>query len=97
MATLKDLKQEVERSKTVNASAIALLTGLSERLDAALEDDDENAVQALADTLRSDTDQLAAAVAKNTKASGETPVPPTEPPAEGGTTEPTPTDGTVTG
>lgn len=68
MAALDDLKAEVSRVKDVDASAVALLQGLSAKLDAAIKANDPVALQALADELRGDTDGLAGAVTANTPA-----------------------------
>lgn len=67
MSALDDLKAEVARVKDVDASAVALLQGLSAKLDAALAANDPAAIQALADELRGDTDGLAASITANTK------------------------------
>lgn len=63
-AQLDALKSEVERNRTVEESAVALLNGLSTQI-AALKDDPV-ALQALADSLKSDNDSLAAAIVTNT-------------------------------
>lgn len=65
------LTAEVEREKTVGESAIALLNGFQTRLDEAIAADnlsDNTATAALAQSLRAQTDALAAAVAANTPA-----------------------------
>ena len=76
MTHLQELSDAVAANDSVIGSAVELLNSISERLDAALGDDD--AVSALAADLREDTAALAAAVAANTDAptEPETPVDP---------------------
>lgn len=64
MADLTALTAEVERNTEVDASAIALLTGLAAQIEALKTD--PAALQALADQMRGSSDSLAAAVAANT-------------------------------
>lgn len=72
MSAIDDIRADVAAQKSVNASAITLLTGLHDQLAAALAkpnaDDVVAAVQAVADDLKPSTDALAAAVAANTPA-----------------------------
>lgn len=75
MSILDPIRSAVAMSQTVVAGAIALLTDLGDRLEAALADDDLEAVQELAAELRAQTDSLAAAVAENTIAADEGPTP----------------------
>jgi hypothetical protein len=63
------LRQEVERSNTVAASAVALIQGLADRIEASK--GDPIALQAIADDLRGGTDELAAAVEANTPSEPE--------------------------
>lgn len=88
MAALDNLKREVQETKTINASVIALLQGLKAKLDEALANDDQEAIQALADSLDVEQQGLAAAVSANTpQEPAPAPVPaepeqPAPPPAE---------------
>ena len=66
MKELDELKAEVARNTTVDASAIALLKGIKAKLDAA--GTDPVALKELRDSLARDTDALAAAVVENTPA-----------------------------
>lgn len=63
---LDDLKAEVERNSSVDASALALIKGLADQITAAA--DNPRAVRLLADQLRAQNDALAAAVTANTPA-----------------------------
>ena len=74
MAALDDLKREVAETKTISASAIALIEGLKAKLDEAIATGDPAALQALSDELDTQGNALAAAVTANTPAS-PTPVP----------------------
>jgi len=65
---LDALKAQVARNTEVEESAILLLNGLKEKLDAAIAAGDPAALQALSDALGAETDKLAAAVAANTPA-----------------------------
>jgi len=68
-AQLDSLTAEVAENATVVGSAITLLNGLKAQLDAALASSDPvEAIQALADSLDTTTNNLAAAVAANTPA-----------------------------
>lgn len=66
---LATLTTEVEETKTVVDSAIALIKGLKEKLDAA--GTDPAKLKALSDSLDSKTNELAEAVAANTPSEGE--------------------------
>lgn len=70
MALLDELLAEVEENKTVVASAVTLLQGLKEKLDAA--GTDPAKLKALSSQLSSQTDALAEAVVTNTPAEPET-------------------------
>ena len=89
MAKLDGLRAQIAQLKTVETSAVALLVGLKEKLDAAIAaDDDGQALDELSAELGATTADLAAAVSANTPAQ-----PPT--PAAGAATSntaPTPTD-----
>jgi hypothetical protein len=67
-AILEDLRAKVELDTAVTASAIELLNGLKERLDAAIASGDMSQVQELANALHANTQSLADAVAANTPA-----------------------------
>lgn len=66
MALLDALQLEVERNTTVEQSAVVLLKGLKEKLDAA--GTDPVKLKALSTQLGQNTDDLAAGVAANTPA-----------------------------
>lgn len=66
MADLNTLKTEVERTLTVEQSAITLIQGLASQLEAAK--GDPVAIQALADQLNAQSSALAAAISANTPA-----------------------------
>lgn len=68
MLNLTDLQAKVTASVTVQDSAIALLQGLKKELDDAIAANDPAALQALSDSLGSETDKLATAVTANTPA-----------------------------
>jgi len=68
--TLDTLKQEVAEEKTVEQSAVALLNGLSQEV-ANLEPN-QAAIDQLAADIKSQSDELAAAVAANTPAQAST-------------------------
>ncbi|MEO6588946.1 MAG: hypothetical protein ABIP06_06430 [Pyrinomonadaceae bacterium] len=68
MSALDNLRREVGETKTVAASAVALLRGLKAKLDEAIASGDPAAIQALADEIDTDTNALAAAVTENTPA-----------------------------
>lgn len=65
-AELDTLTAEVARNTTVDASAITLLNGLAAQI--ATLKNDPVALQALADSMKSSSDALAAAVVANTPA-----------------------------
>lgn len=67
MATLDDLTSAVTANGEIEASAVALIQGLADKLDN-IDPGDPAAVAALATELRSQSDALAAAVAANTPA-----------------------------
>jgi hypothetical protein len=74
---LDDLRAEVERNRSVDASAAALINGIAQRIaDAIAADDvaDATNLNALVTDLRASTDDLSGAVTANTPASsgGET-------------------------
>lgn len=64
MALLTDLEREVQENNDAVASAIVLLKGLKDALDAA--GTDAVKLKALSDSLSDQTDSLAAAVVANT-------------------------------
>jgi hypothetical protein len=73
MADFSELTAEVARNKSVDDSAIALLTGFQSRLDAAIAEAvaandgaDMTALTALSTELKASSDALAGAVAQNT-------------------------------
>lgn len=68
MSAIDTLRGQVERNTGVTESAITLLQGLKTQLDGAIASGDPAAIQALSDTLGSETDRLAAAVTANTPA-----------------------------
>lgn len=68
MLDLSELKSKVEANTAVTESAITLLAGLKEKLDAAIASEDPAALKALSDQLGAETDKLAAAVTANTPA-----------------------------
>jgi hypothetical protein len=79
MSAMEDLKREVAESKTVMQSALALINGFKDQLDAAKAD--QASLQQLSTDLDSQANELAAAVAANTQAEGEgggTQIPPAE-------------------
>lgn len=75
MASIADIKTQVEAEKTVTDSAVALIGGLSSQLKAALAANDPAVVQTIIDELDAQKDELAAAVTANTPAV----VPPADP------------------
>lgn len=77
MALLDELVTEVEENKTVVASAVTLLQGLSEALKDA--GTDPVKLKALSTQLSNQTDALSAAVVANTPSQDD---PPVEPPVE---------------
>ncbi len=66
MADILSLTAEVERNTTVEKSALALIQGFAAQLAAA--GTDPVKLQALQDTLKTNDDELAAAVVANTPA-----------------------------
>ena len=66
MSALDDLKAQVEATKTVEASAVVLIKGLSDQLAAAVAANDTAAITALSADLKTNTDALAAAIPANT-------------------------------
>jgi MinD-like ATPase involved in chromosome partitioning or flagellar assembly len=66
MAALDNLKREVEETKSINQSVIALLQGLKAKLDEAIASGDPAVLQALADSLDTEQQGLAAAITANT-------------------------------
>lgn len=66
MADLTSLQDEVAQDTDVTNSAITLLNGLADRLEAALTD--PAAVEAIVADLRTNRESLAAAVSENTPA-----------------------------
>lgn len=68
MADFSELTAEVERTKTVVASAVALLNGIAARIDEAIaanDAGDNTALSGLSASLRGDIDSLAGAVDAN--------------------------------
>lgn len=68
MSALSDLQKEVTETGTVVDSAITLLRGLKEALDAAIASGDPAALAALSAELDTKTNALAAAISANTPA-----------------------------
>lgn len=68
MAALDDLKAEVEKVKTVEASAVTLIVGLKAKLDEAIASGDPAALTALSADLDASATALADAVTANTPA-----------------------------
>lgn len=80
MADLSELTAQVTANTDVVGSAIAMISGLADKLEAA--STDPAAVQDLANTLRTNNQALADAVAANTPVAPPVEEPPvTEPPA----------------
>lgn len=65
---LDDLRTQVERTRSVQQSALTLIQGLVDKINSV--GDDPAQLQALAEELRSSADSLAAAVAANTPNDG---------------------------
>ena len=65
---LADLQAKVTASGDATDSAVILLKGLKDKLDAAISSGDPVALQALSDSLGTNTDELAAAILANTPA-----------------------------
>lgn len=76
MSVMDDLKAAVAKARTVEASAVALITGLAERIRNAAQDPAE--LETLAQELDAQTDSLSAAITANTAAD---PAPADEQPA----------------
>jgi len=68
-AVIEQLRVEVERNSSVDASAIQLLTTLADKIEQIKNNPTE--LQTLVESLRSQSDTLAAAVVANTPAEGE--------------------------
>lgn len=68
MADLAALKAQIEANKAVTDSAIVLINGIADRIQAAGTDPAQ--LQGLVDGLKNETDALASAVAANTPAAG---------------------------
>jgi hypothetical protein len=84
MADFSGMQAEVERNRSVVGSAVALINGIAAKIDAAVaanDASDNTQLTDLANSLRSDSDSLAAAVGANT---------PAETGGAPGTGEPTP-------
>lgn len=68
MSILDDLRAQVEQNVTVTESAIALINGLTAKLDAAIASGNMDEVAALSAQLNAETQKLAEAVTANTPA-----------------------------
>ena len=69
MASFEEITAEVERTKTITQSAIALLNGIAARIDAAIaanDAGDNTALGSLSSDIRANADALASAVEANT-------------------------------
>lgn len=66
MASIADLQAKVAANTAVVSSAITLIQGLKEQLDAAIASGDPAALQALSDSLGASDQALADAIATNT-------------------------------
>lgn len=75
MAAFDNLKREIEETKGVNLSVIALLQGLKAKLDEAIASNDPAVLQALADSLDVEQQSLANAITANTPPVGPGPGP----------------------
>jgi predicted RNase H-like nuclease (RuvC/YqgF family) len=71
-AVIEQLRSEVERNSSVDASAIQLLTTLADKIEELKNSPTE--LQTLVESLRAQSDTLAAAVVANTPAEGEEPL-----------------------
>lgn len=69
------LRASVASFRTVAAAAAALIAGLGQRIRDAIESDDTESLNALADELDAGKEELAAAVAENTAAQNEPDLP----------------------
>ncbi len=76
MATLADIQAAVAAEKTVEDSAVLLLTDLHSELVAAMAANDPVALQSVVDSLGANTATLAAAIAANTAPPPPPPAPP---------------------
>jgi hypothetical protein len=76
MASLADIQAAVAAETTVENSVVALLQTLSADLQAAIASNDPAAMQAVVDTINTNTAALAAAVTANTPAAASPPPPP---------------------
>lgn len=79
MTVLDTLKAQVARTKEVSDSAVTLLQGLKAKLDDAIASGNPADLQALSDSLATETQELADAVSANTPADSGTPTDPTTP------------------
>lgn len=70
---LEDLQEHVSQNTTVIGSAITLIKGIKAKLDAAIASGVPSSLKALSAELGKSDNELAAAVAENTAAAGETP------------------------
>lgn len=71
MADFSGIRAEVENLKSVNASAIALINGIADKVAAAVaanDAGDNSELAGLADSIRSEASSLASAVSANTPA-----------------------------
>lgn len=68
MATLTDIKDAVAAERTVVDSVVTLLADLSQRLKDAIASNDPAALQAIADDINREKEDLAAAIVANTPA-----------------------------
>jgi hypothetical protein len=92
IADFSELTAQVERIKQVRPSIVAIIEGIADRVQAAVDADnagDNTKLAALATDLRGEADAFAEAAVKGTPASGgEEPLPPLpEPGGETGSTE----------
>ena len=90
MTKLQDLQAAVAAEQTVEQSAITLLQGLAQQLQAALDNDDDDAIQAVIDQVNNNASTLAAAVTANTPAPGPSAPAPSPIPVGGNTPAPAP-------
>lgn len=92
MASLADLRAKVAANTTVVASAITLIQGIKQKLDAAIAQNDPVALQALSDELDNSDQTLAAAILANTPTStapASAPATPADPAVPTAPAEPT--------
>ena len=76
MATLADIQADVTRQGTVITSVVTLLQGLNDQLKAALAANDPAAIQAVIDSIDTNTKSLSDAVVANTPGAPVMPVVP---------------------